>query len=304
MRSLTFLLLVPTLVSPTLGDSGEVGWDEADALGLRLERVAPLLEQPEPLERLAAVHELMRLAGRRASRSAEVEALLWRAASDPHPRVATLAGRALLDPGLRNEVEPDRRARERACQQRLEWASELLLWPPSDDRSSTDRRAAVRTLVHLAEEEGGWKDEASRLLETAQLDRDVKVAALARAGLAGGVRGRSEALHEGPASGSSESERIGAASARGMVEASRESDRRRDQRFAATSDLNPEVRLASLRWLVEIATNEGVHSDSRLLPALEAHRNDPDPRIAVLVRLALAGLAGDADALRQVYVSP
>lgn len=260
----------------------------------RLDRATLVLtDSDHTSDRLAALHEIVNLAGRHATVPAELERLLLRATGDPDPEIAGLATRVLdnRDHPAEPEAGSDEEIRERAEARRLRWAAEVLSRPEPPDRSDTDRLAAVHTLVHLASSRRHWSGDLEWLVAHARRDTDFEIAYLAEKVLA---------RHEGrpidprfvrPDTRSQETR-----AARSELE------RRTDARYAATDDPNPNVRLSSLHWVLDIALSEGGDSDPRILETLIAHRTDPEPFVANFVRFALESLTGDRNALREVYV--
>lgn len=265
---------------------------EAESAALaRLERATLMLGDSEVSNRLAAVHQLINLAGPRSISPDEVERLLLRATADPDPEIALLATRAVdsLDQTAEPAVGSDDDVGAHADARRLAWLVEAFARPEAAVQNEPSRMAAMQTLIHLASGDRRWNRDLEWLVERARQDTDIEVAYLAE---------RLLARHEGRAPDPRFATRT-APSQQGHGQPS-EGDQRADARYAATDHPNPDTRLASLHWVTDIALSEGVESDPRILSALIAHFEDPDPRIAHFVRLALVDLGGSETLLTRI----
>jgi hypothetical protein len=253
----------------------------------RLAQASVLLLAVEASDRLAGLNEIVHRAAGAPTIPVELEGLLLQAARDPDPSVAELASRTLdlSNPSAQLEAQSDEAARELSDERRLRWAADELARLESG-RPSNHRLVAVQTLAHLASRGRSWSPELEQLLTLAKRAENPEIAELAEKALA------SHRAHHDSSIAKHRKERLAPARI----------DRRSDAMFSATDDPNPEVRWSSLHWVVEIAHSEGADSDPRILAVLTAHWSDPDPRIASFVRFALRGLAGDRNALREVYV--
>lgn len=250
---------------------------------------ALMLTDSEQSNRLAAVHQIIDLTGPRSPFATELERLLLQATADPDAEISALATRALgvFENPAEPELGSDQEVRARADARRLAWVEEVFSRPYGTDQDAVDRLAAMQTLVHLASGNRLWIPDLRGpdlrwLVERARQDTNLEIARLGEKVLA---------RHEGrpiepdfirPAVRSQERRATPL-----------ESDLRANANYISTGDPNPDIRLASLHWVMDIALSEGVESDPRILNSLLANLADPDPRIRHFVRLSLATLSGD-----------
>ncbi|MBT8494627.1 MAG: hypothetical protein KJO07_16350 [Deltaproteobacteria bacterium] len=257
---------------------------------LELAEVRQVLADPTADGRLGAVNALVHIASTFLELPYEVQILLLRATGDADPDIARLAERALFNHGQRGK-DPEARAPlevqvERAQLADLERARQTLGGVGQDP----NRFGAVSILVHLASPGAASLQiaaEAAAMLEELTGDDDFDIANLAERVLA-----------------KRESRPMAAALVRPAV-ASREPKKpavTEQDYFAMLTDQSSAARLSALEAILHEALSDNRRDDPKVLDAFVRLLADPDPRVASRAGNALAGLAGDENALGNVYV--
>lgn len=294
MRIITFVVLTTLIATQTVTAENPEPEEELVIESVeraRLERAVGLLRDAEASNRYAAVQQIVHQARRGSSTSKQWSGLLVGMTGDPDSEVAALAARALERRNQTADPNSDDEALQAARPDRLQWATEVLSAHGSNRAPAADRLAAMHVLAHLASKRGNWSTEFEWLVRETWNDPDSEIASLAERVLARHEEREMHPFFTRPATASQE-----------PSELSVEYESRADAMFAAAGAPDPETRLSSLHWIVDIALAEGTDSDPRILDTLNRLGADPDPSVASFVRFALGGLAGDRDSAGEVHV--
>jgi HEAT repeat protein len=263
----------------------------AMAEGAELAEIAAVLTDPDAPERFAAVNALFNIASRHPVVPMEISDLLEAAAHDPDPDIARFASSALYQvemwarwlaeqpPETRSEAE----LRENVKQRELEEIGMIL-----NDPRSPERYAAANALSNLASTYNVLPGDVLDLLQRIRGDDDFEIARLAETELA-----------------RREGRPIDPSFAREPVAPNDQpaEQKRHDDPFENISDPDPNMRYDALAYLLEIAPKDGKSIDPEVLKAFTEAISDPDPRVRSYAEFAIGGgLAGDENALRQVFI--
>ncbi len=248
---------------------------------------------PAAKERFGAINILVHIASSYSVLPDEVKTLLVRATADRDPEIVRLAEHALFNLETRGEDPeagvPEDILIERSRRADLERAQAILT--ESSDRG--DRFGAVQMLVHLASLGAAApviSAEAAEELGRLETDSDFEVAQLAARALANREgRAMDPAFSRSPARRAARSKPEGP----GVEE---------PDPFAGLTSESPGVRLGALELILDAALSDNRRADPKVVDAFVRLLDDPDPRVAYRAANALAGLAGDENALANVYV--
>lgn len=247
------------------------------------------LASPDPRDRLTALERLVHFASSRPAPPEEIRLLVVSATADRDPHVAGLAERALfnLEERTRGQKEetPERELMERSRRSDLERARQVL---SGDSADPADRTGAVTALVHLAAAAPQLAEEVTPVLEEVRAESDPDLARLAERALA-----RLERRPVDPAFAPPTPPRS---------EPAAEPEHQEVDPFAALTAERPGARLAGLELILDAALSENRRDDPQVLDAFVKLLEDPDPRVAYRAGNALRALAGDQNALADVYV--
>ncbi len=253
--------------------------------------IAAVLTDPDAAERFAAVNALFNLASRHSVVPMEISNLLEAAAHDPDPEIARFASSALYQVEMWErgraeqppETRPEAELMEIAKQRELEEIGAIL-----NDPRSPERYAAAHALSNLASTYNVLPGDVLYLLQRVHGDDDIEIARLAETELA-----------------RREGRPIDPSFAREPVAPKDQpaEQKRQDDTFERLSDPNPNLRYDALVNLLEMAPKNGRNTEPEILKAFAKATSDPDPRVRSYAEFAIGGgLAGDENALRQVYV--
>ncbi|MFV2073885.1 MAG: hypothetical protein ACC742_14705, partial [Thermoanaerobaculales bacterium] len=257
----------------------------------RLQEIAAVLADPDARERFSAVHALVNMASDFVVLPPDISDLLNRAAIDSDPEIARFASNALYQFKLRArrlaeqppETRPEAELQELAKQRELEDIAAVL-----NDPRSRERFSAAHALANLASSYKVLPVDVLNLLQRTRADDDLEIARLAETVLA---------KREGrPVDPSFVPEAVAS-----MEEPA--APKRQHDPFAMLSHPNPSMRYDALVNLLEIAPKDGRSVDPEIMKAFTEATADPDPRVSSYAEFAIGGgLAGDENALRQVYI--
>jgi len=256
----------------------------------QLQEIAAVLADPDAREKYASVNALVDLSSKYAELPQEISDLLGAAALNRDPEIARLASDALYQLELRSkrlaeqppETRPDDELRRLARQNEFAEIATIL-----NDYRSPERYRAASALTELALSSETIPDDMLDLLKRIRGDDDFEIARLAESVLA---------LHEGRSMDSS--------FVLAPVEPKDQpfEQKRHEDPFEGLSDANPNLRYDALVYLLEITPKDG-NPDPEILKAFADAKNDPNPKVRSFAEFAIGGgLAGDENALAQVYV--
>jgi len=292
---LMVITLAPALAFAAIVQAAGPGIDDrlaAEAADrAQLQEIAAVLADPDARERYASVHALVDLASKQTTLSQEISDLLGATARDRDPEIARFAFDALYQLEMRAqhlaeqppESRPEAELQELAKQRELEEIAIVL-----NDPRSRERFGAAHALSNLASNYEVLPADMLDLLQRTRDDDDFEIALLAETALA---------RHE--------SRPMDPSFIREPVEPKDQPDvqKRDDDPFEMLSDPNPNLRYDALVQLMEIAPKDGRTIDPQVLKAFTEATSDPDPRVRSYAEFAIGGgLAGDENALQQVYV--
>ena len=256
-----------------------------------LQEIAAVLADPDGHERFSAAHALVNLASNYVVPPQEISDLLERAARDSDLEIARFVSDAIYQLEMRAqrlaeqppETRPEAELQELAKQRELEEIAVVL-----NDPRSHERFSAIHALANMASSYEVLPREALDLLQRARDDDDIEIARLAETVLA---------KREGrPIDPSFVPEAVASMEEPTVPETVVDP-------FAKLSDPNPNMRHDALVNLMEIAPKDGSSIDPEILKAFTEAMSDPDPNVRSYAEFAIGGgLAGDENALRQVYV--
>ena len=256
-----------------------------------LGEIAAVLADRDGHERFSAAHALVNMASNYAVPPQEISDLLERVARDSDLEIARFVSDALYQLEMRAqrlaeqppETRPEAELWELAKQRELEEIAVVL-----NDPRSHERFGAAHALANIASTYEVLPSEARDLLERARDDNDFEIARLAETVLA---------KHDGRP--------IDPSFVREHVEPLEEPTTPETvvDPFAKLAHPNPSMRYGALVNLMEIAPKDGRSIDPEILKAFTGAMSDPDPNVRSYAEFAIGGgLAGDENALRQVYV--
>lgn len=289
-------LLISSSLDAAERNGGEVPLNETAQMELAKQRelheIGLELFASETESHAGAVHQLIHLASTYPVMPPDVRDLLIRATGVPDGRLADLAGKALYlfeNRETRRRVGPelpDEVLIARAQRRDLEQARQALARASSHPG---DRLGAVQTLVHMASSAPALSDEILALLEEVRSNPDFGIAHLAEKTLAR-RQGRAMApALVAPVVPSRQQVNYGVG--------------QEPDPFAGLRAELPGTRLAALELILDSALSENRHDDANVIDAFVRLLADSDPRVAHRARNGLLGLAGDKNALADLYVS-
>jgi hypothetical protein len=256
-----------------------------------LQEITAVLADPDARERYGAVVALANLASKFVVPPMEISDLLGATARDSDPEIARFASNAFYQVEMRarrlaeepSEIGAESEPPEVAKQREFDEIAAIL-----NDPRSRERYLAANDLSNLASTYDVLPSEVLDLLWRTRDDDDFEIARLAETVLA---------QREGrPIDPSFRSE---PAAPKDLPT----TQKRGDNPFDKLSDPNPNLRYDALVYLLDMAPKDGRTIDPEVLKAFTEATSDPDPRVRSFAEFAIGGgLAGDENALRQVFV--